>query len=138
MKIKIEAKTENIVRLMSFCQDFLLAEFGPDYNGNLLFVAVEEVFTNIASYSFPEGSGYAGIELLRMDENTAKAVFTDGGIPFNPLEFASGERARDNIDRLVPGGLGIYIVKKTMKNLRYEYIGGCNIFSFEAPLEVRK
>lgn len=138
MKIRIEAKKENLDRLMAFCQDFLLLECSLDYNSNLLLVAVEEVFTNIASYAFRGRKGYAELELVRINENTVRAAFKDDGCPFNPLEFASDDRAGENIDRLVPGGLGIYIVKNTMKNLQYEYTGGYNIFSFETQAEAVK
>ncbi len=138
MKMEIEAKKENLGRIMSFCNDFMVSEIHPDYSNNLLLVAVEEIFTNISSYAFCDKIGYAELELLRTNENTIKAIFTDNGCPFNPLEFESDSRAKDNIENLIPGGLGLYIVKNTMKNLNYEYVGGCNIFSFETAAEEKK
>lgn len=138
MKIRLEAKKENLDRVISFCRDFFISEIHPDYSNNLVLVAIEEVFINISSYAFPDKIGYAELELIRTNADMIKATFTDRGRPFNPLEFDSGKRAKDNLDGLVPGGLGIYIVKNTMKNLKYEYIGGCNIFSFEAAVEEQK
>lgn len=135
MKIKVEAKKENLHQIMSFCNNFIISQCSPDYSSNLLLVAVEEVFTNIASYAFPEEVGYAELELLLINENIIKVTFSDNGCPFNPIEFESDVRAKDNIKSLIPGGLGLYIVKNTMKNLKYEYIGGCNIFSFETAVE---
>lgn len=135
MKIKIEAKKENLSKVISFCEDFLVSEFNPDYRNNLLLVAVEEIFTNISSYAFGNKTGYAEIELLRTDENKIRASFKDNSCPFNPIEFKSDKRAKDNIDNLVPGGLGLYIVKNSMTNLKYEYNGDCNIFSFETAKE---
>lgn len=138
MKIKLEAREKNLNKVISFCKDFLTSEIHSDYNNNLLLVAVEEIFINISSYAYQDKIGYAELELIHTDENMIKATFTDRGSPFNPLEFDSGKRARDNIDSLIPGGLGIYIVKNTMKNLKYEYIDGCNIFSFETTAEEQK
>lgn len=138
MKIKIEAKKENLGKIMSFCKDFMISKIHTDYSNNLLLVAVEEIFTNISSYAFSNEIGYTEIELLLTDKNTIKVIFTDNGRPFNPLEFESDSRAKDNIENLIPGGLGLYIVKNTMKNLKYEYIGGCNIFSFETVAEEKK
>lgn len=138
MKIKIEAKKENLGKIMSFCNDFMISEFHPDCSNNLLLVAVEEIFTNISSYAFSDKVGYAELELLRTNKNTIRVIFTDNGCPFNPIEFESDNRAKNNIDNLTPGGLGLYIVKNTMKNLKYEYIGGCNIFSFETAAEEKK
>lgn len=135
MKIKIEAKKENLSRVISFCEDFLVSEFNPDYRNNLLLVAVEEIFANISSYAFGNKTGYAEIELLRTDENKIRVSFKDNGCPFNPLEFESDNHAKNNIDNLVPGGLGLYIVKNSMTNLKYEYNGDCNIFSFETAKE---
>lgn len=138
MKIRLEAKTENLNKVMAFCKDFLISEIHSGYNDNLLLVAVEEVFTNISSYAGQDKTSYAELELTRTSEDMIRAVFTDNGLPFNPLEFDSDQTAKDNLDSLIPGGLGIYIVKNTMKNLKYEYAGGCNIFSFETAVEEQK
>lgn len=138
MKIKLEAKIENLDKLIFFCKNFLTSEISPDYNNNLFIVAVEEIFTNISSYAFGNEIGCAELELIRTNENMIKATFMDRGYPFNPIEFDSNSRAKENIDKLVSGGLGLYIVKSTMKNLKYENVGGCNIFSFETEVEENK
>lgn len=135
MKITIEAKKENLSKILSFCVGFLNTEIYHGYRNNLLLVAVEEVFTNIASYAYSDEIGYAQLELVRTNENTIKATFKDSGCPFSPVEYDSNNRAKDNIDKLVPGGLGVYIVKNSMKNLKYERIGDCNVFSFETAAE---
>ncbi len=90
-------------------------------------VAVEEVFANIASYAFP---GSVGSALIRIEAEEHKAVirFTDSGIPFNPLE-------KDDPDVTLPaeqreiGGLGIFMVKKTMDEVLYQRDGQKNILT---------
>lgn len=138
MKIKLEAKIENLDKIISFSKNFLASEISSDYNNNFLIVAIEEIFTNISSYAFGKKVGSAELELVRTNDNTIKATFTDSGYPFNPIEFDSNSRAKENVDNLVSGGLGLYIVKNTMKNLKYENVGGCNIFSFETAVEGNK
>ena len=90
-------------------------------------MAFEEIFVNIASYAYPDGCGNVtighesgnGIFTLR---------FTDTGIPFNPLEREDPDVKSKAEDRSI-GGLGIFMVKKTMDTVDYEYRDGCNILT---------
>lgn len=138
MKLRYEAKIDNLPRLMSACGDFLLSEFPSHSSFNLLNVAIEEVFVNIASYAYENETGYIDFEILRIAENGIRVIFTDFGKQFNPVEFDSESNARNNIENLQLGGLGIALVKRTMKNLRYQYVNKSNVFSFEALVEEEK
>ena len=84
-------------------------------------VAIEEIFVNIAHYAYPGGEGNAVIEVEA--DSSAKnvlIVFEDNGIPYNPLEKEDPDISLSADDRPV-GGLGIFMVKKTMDGMSYEY-----------------
>jgi len=87
-------------------------------------IAAEEIFVNIAHYS---GSEKATITISESD-GMVEMTFTDSGRPYNPLEKADPDVTLSAEERDI-GGLGIYIVKKTMDSVSYNYRDGCNIFT---------
>ncbi|MDD3340488.1 MAG: ATP-binding protein, partial [Lachnospiraceae bacterium] len=57
---------------------------------------------------------------------TAVITFIDRGIPYNPLARKDPDVTLSAEDRKI-GGLGIYMVKKSMDAISYEYVNGQNI-----------
>lgn len=91
-------------------------------------VAVEEIFVNIASYAYTETEGNVDIELTVTQER-AHICFTDEGIAFDPLAKEDPDINAPAEERQI-GGLGIYMVKKTMDGVKYERVDDKNVFSF--------
>lgn len=89
-------------------------------------VAIDEVFSNIARYAYPDGKGIATVET---DFEESSRVFTitfqDQGVPFDPLTQSDPDTSLATEDREI-GGLGIFVVKKTMDEVSYEYREGSN------------
>ncbi|MBQ5823608.1 MAG: SpoIIE family protein phosphatase [Clostridia bacterium] len=92
-------------------------------------VAVEEIFVNIASYAYKDGSGNASL-CFSFDENKRlmTIVMKDDGVPFNPLEKDEPDISLSAEEREI-GGLGIFITKKTMDTVSYTYENGQNILT---------
>lgn len=68
--------------------------------------------------------------------NTPKAVFltfTDNGIPYNPLDTEDPDITSSSEERKI-GGLGIYLVKKNMDEMKYEYVNQQNRLWMEKRL----
>jgi anti-sigma regulatory factor (Ser/Thr protein kinase) len=96
-----------------------------------LTLACEEILVNIASYAYPEGEGELAIH---WNHDTADKkltlIFTDSGIPFDPLK-------KDDPDLSVPfrerkiGGLGIMMVRERMDHIQYSYTGKENVLTVE-------
>ena len=89
-------------------------------------VAIEEMVTNVIFYAYPQGTS-ANITLTA--ENDGKEltfVLSDTGKPFDPTAKEDPELSIP-ADERTPGGLGIFITKKLMDGLSYEYRGGKNI-----------
>lgn len=94
-------------------------------------IAVEEIFVNIAHYAYPEAEGNAVIRIWP-DERKEKVMieFSDHGIPFDPLK-KSDPNIHLALEQRSIGGLGIYMVKKSMDNVSYRYENGQNILTIE-------
>ena len=90
-------------------------------------IAVDEIFSNIIKYS---GGSEVTIECGTVGEDTAVVRFTDDGRPYDPLQASDPDTSKP-IDEREAGGLGIYLVKNMMDNLRYEYRGNKNILIIE-------
>lgn len=103
----------------------------------LFLVAVEEIFSNIAFYAYPEGGGKVTVVWeFEPDTGLASMSFTDSGVSYNPLEKPDPDIALSAEDRPV-GGLGIYMVKKSVDHVEYEYAGGRNILVVRKQFERR-
>lgn len=99
-----------------------------------LTVALEEVFVNVAHYAYPDGSGEVSLAIGHDPaQNTVTFRLTDSGIPFDPLSHEDPDLTLPAEQRPI-GGLGIYMMKKTMDNVSYAYEGGKNILTMQKQL----
>lgn len=95
-------------------------------------IAVDEIFSNIVHYAYGENGGEVTVR-IEMEDNPQAAVITfiDSGVPYDPLSQAEPDITLSADERKI-GGLGIFLVKKTMDDLAYEHKNGMNI------LKIRK
>ena len=132
--ITVEAKIENVDKVTEFVNEVLEEKECPLKVQMQLDVAIDEIFGNIAYYAYGKGRGNATIQ-IEMEDNPPKITLTfiDQGIPYNPLESKDPDITLDIEDREI-GGLGIFLVKKTMDELSYEYDDGQNILTMKKEL----
>ena len=132
--ITVEAKIEIVDKVTEFVNEVLEEKYCPLKVQMQLDVAIDEIFGNIAYYAYGKGSGNATIQ-IEMEDNPPKITLTfiDQGIPYNPLENKDPDITLDIEDREI-GGLGIFLVKKTMDELSYEYADGQNILTMKKEL----
>ena len=95
-------------------------------------VAIDEIFGNIAYYAYGKGCGNATIQ-IEMEDNPPKItlIFIDQGIPYNPLEKQKIRTLHWTLKTERIAELGIFLVKKTMDELSYEYVDGQNILTMK-------
>ena len=133
-ELTLPAVTENIRTVTDFVDDVLVAVDCPFRAKLQLNVAIDELFGNIARYAYPDGAGQATVRLeLEGEPPTAILTFIDNGKPFNPLERPDPDITLSAEERQI-GGLGIYVVKKTMDAIEYEYRDGQNILTLRKKL----
>lgn len=128
-EIKLKASLDNMDDVLRFVEDELDRVGGTERLRIQMDVAVEEVFVNIASYAYGENSGDATV-IVDFDEDpkAIRVTFIDSGIPYNPLEKEDPDITLSSEERQI-GGLGIYMVKKSMDDVLYEYKDGQNILT---------
>lgn len=137
--ITLPAELEKLEEVQDFVQAIMDEEEVSMKLSCTVNIAVEEMFVNVCHYAYGEDGGDVTVEAgiisqsgLAGDEG-AKAIrirLTDSGIPYDPL-------AKEDPDITLPaeerpiGGLGIYMVKKSMDRVSYEHRDGKNIFTME-------
>ena len=90
---------------------------------------VDEIFSNIARYS-----GATGVVLgCSLKDGKATLRFSDNGRPYDPTEKPDPDTTQSAEEREV-GGLGIFMVKKLMDEVTYEYADGSNILTLVKSL----
>lgn len=138
MLITLPAKRENWPALSSRCEEFLSKSGCNERQIITLLIAIEEIFINIASYAYGESGGPAEIE-LNSAQTASGAIeitvrFEDGGVPFDPVAYSESKDVKNQVPSLVPGGLGIHLVKSSMDNLCYKRQGAKNVLTIRKTL----
>ena len=133
-EIKVEAKVENLAAVNDFVAE-QLDEVGCSMGVSMqLEIAIEELFTNICYYAYGDGSGDAVIRTeLESDPAAITITFVDSGKPYDPLAKEDPDITLGVEERPI-GGLGIFMVKKTMDDMRYEYLDGQNVLTIKKIL----
>ena len=99
----------------------------------LIRLACEELVMNITSYAYPDDvEGFLEVDVEKTDERIM-IRFKDGGMPFNPLEHKKPDTKLPWKLRRI-GGLGIFLVKKKMDDVRYAYEDNKNVLTIEKAI----
>ena len=95
----------------------------------VLQLACEEIVMNVTSYAYPEGDeGFLDVDIQKTDRITIR--FEDGGVPFNPLERKKPDTGLSWKERSI-GGLGIFLIRRKMDDVRYVYEDNKNVLTIE-------
>ena len=126
-ELTITATAENIETVTAFVNEQLEALACPMKAQIQIDIAIDELFSNIAHYAYTPDVGSATVRVEVTQEPLAVIItFIDGGVPYDPLTAADPDITLSAQERQV-GGLGIYMVKKSMDEVVYEYKEGRNI-----------
>lgn len=123
------ATTEALNDAMAFV-DETLEEAGCSMKVQMqIDIAVEEIFVNIAHYAYTPGTGDAVLRVeLQENPRAVSITFEDRGVPYDPLAKEDPDVTLDAEERQI-GGLGIYMVKKSMDEVKYRHEDGKNILT---------
>ncbi len=134
-ELKLEdARLDSLPEVLRFV-DGILEEAECSIKSQMrLDVAVEEIYVNIAHYAYAPGTGPAIVQMnISGDPKTAVITFIDAGTPYDPLARPDPDITLAAEDRPI-GGLGIYMVKKSMDGIEYKYEDGKNILTIRKIL----
>ena len=126
-KITLPAVIENIEKATDFING-ILENAGCSMRAQIqMAVALDELMSNVARYAYKSGNGDVSVSLeILEDPRRAVLTITDEGVPYNPLEKEDPDVSLSAEERSI-GGLGIFIVKRSMDEMTYDYKDGKNI-----------
>ncbi|MBR4959034.1 MAG: ATP-binding protein, partial [Phascolarctobacterium sp.] len=94
-------------------------------------IAIDELFSNIARYAYNPETGPATVRVEVAENPMAVLItFIDKGITYDTLKQEDPNTHLPAEEREI-GGLGIFMVKKTMDDITYEYKDGQNILTIK-------
>lgn len=132
--LEIEARIENMEQVFAFLDEAMAGCDCPRKSRVQIRISVEEIFVNVASYAY--GSQVGKVTILcdvTGDPPALVITFIDSGIPYNPLARTDPDVELHAEDRQI-GGLGIYMAKKCVDDVSYEYKDGKNILVLKKKL----
>lgn len=133
-EITVEAAVQNIEAVTDFVNAQLEAWGCPRKARLQIDIAVDELFSNIARYAYAPGSGMATVRVeITGEPPSAVVTFLDRGRPYDPLSREDPDTTLSAQDRQI-GGLGIFMVKKSMDEVTYSYEDGQNMLSIRKKL----
>ena len=130
-ELTVAATVENIEVVTDFVNQQLEELACPMKAQMQINIAIDELFSNIAHYSYNPEIGQATVRVEVMENPLAVSItFIDNGVPYDPLSKEDPDLTLSAEERQI-GGLGIYMVKKSMDEITYEYKDGQNILSIK-------
>ena len=123
----VPAKVNSLPEVQEFIEGFFDYMKVAPADAMQISVSLEEIFVNIAHYAYAPDEGDAKI---RVETSQSPRKFTivaeDSGVKFDPLIKEDPDVNLPAKERKI-GGLGIFMVKKAMDDVSYEYKDGHNI-----------
>lgn len=127
--ITLPASVDSIGAATRFADERLTAAGCPPRVRAMIDVAIDELLSNIARYAYPEGGGTMTLS-AEVQAGRAVLTFRDGGMPYDPLTGSEPDTQAALQDRPI-GGLGVFLVRRTMDAVRYERQQDQNVLTVE-------
>ncbi|MBQ6975499.1 MAG: ATP-binding protein [Selenomonadaceae bacterium] len=130
-KLTVEATVENLPQVTEFIIESLEERDCPPKILLQMELVIEELFVNVAHYAYRPDVGNCTV-IKEFEENPQALIMTliDSGIPYNPLEHEDPDTSLGVEEREI-GGLGIFLVKKNVDEITYDYKDGKNVLRFK-------
>ena len=121
-----DADISNYDEIMTFIDERLKKLECPAKEIARINVAADEIIANVINYAYGDSLGKITVRIDEtMEKSGVEITFSDRGVPFNPLDRKDPDTSLSAENRAI-GGLGIYMVKKTMDKVEYEYVNSSN------------
>jgi anti-sigma regulatory factor (Ser/Thr protein kinase) len=137
MKNTVSIRIKNDLSELSRITE-IVGEFNESHNLPLQAVsaiklALDEIITNIISYGYNDQKEHEIIIQLSRQPGELILQIEDDGRRFNPLEFPQADTESALEDRRI-GGLGIYLVRSVMDDLKYSRRGERNCLTMKKKI----
>lgn len=133
-EVNVEANVDNLYKVFSFIEQQLAGVNCDIKDQNRLLIAIEEIFINIAKYAYKDGNGSIKVQVsFSTNPDVITIVFIDSGIKYDPLAKEDPDIGLSVSERPI-GGLGIYITKKFVDEVFYDYKNNQNILTIKKQI----
>jgi anti-sigma regulatory factor (Ser/Thr protein kinase) len=130
-ELTVAATVENIETVTDFVNEQLEELDCPTKAQMQIDIAIDELFGNIAHYAYNPEIGQATVRVEVVEVPLSVIItFIDNGIPYDPLKKTDPDVTLSADEREL-GGLGIYMVKKSMDGFSYTRDGETNFVVIE-------
>ncbi|ONI42907.1 histidine kinase [Candidatus Epulonipiscium fishelsonii] len=134
VEMTVDGTIENIDKITEFVNAQLDELDCPLKTQIQIDIAIDELFSNIARYAYNPSTGIVTVKVEILQEILSVIItFIDSGKPHDPLKRTDPDTTLSAEERQI-GGLGIFMVKKSMDKISYEYKNGKNILSIQKNL----
>ena len=117
LSLRLPAKLENLKRFKESVAGCARAQGFDQKRIYEIELAVEETLVNIFNYAYPETPGDIEIN-CKLENGRFIIEIIDSGIPFDMTSLTDPDLTADVEERKI-GGLGIFLVKKMVDEVRY-------------------
>ncbi|MBQ6334994.1 MAG: ATP-binding protein [Erysipelotrichaceae bacterium] len=127
---EFEADDKHLHDVLAFLEEELEKHEAGLKQTMAMTLSLEEAFVNVAHYAYEgqeEGTGKVWIRLA-FDGDNVDITLLDDGMAFDPLAKEDPDIKSEVHHRKI-GGLGIYMIKKSMDSVRYKRNGRWNILT---------
>ena len=100
------------------------------FNFNLV---LEEAVVNVINYAYPKDKHESFHLSAIVNEDSIVFVLTDTGIEFDPTLAPEADITLSAEERPI-GGLGIFLIRQIMNEVKYERVDGKNILTLKKNL----
>ena len=122
--LNVSPELENLMIITEFVEQALEVVEAPMKVITQMDVVIDEVFSNIAQYS------QATQVIVECDAKPhfVRLRFLDNGLPYDPTKKEDPDVTLKAEERQI-GGLGIFLIRKLMDDIGYDYFDGFNGFT---------
>lgn len=120
LKLIIPGRYANVAEVCQTCADMIRNAGLDEDTAFHIEMAVDEACTNIIHHAYG-GEGAGEIELsCRIENDQVIVTLHDHGKPFNP-DAVPPPKIAETIEEVAIGGLGLYLMRKLMDEVRFEF-----------------
>ena len=132
--ITVDATLDNLEVVQNFVSEELESQGCSMKIMMQIEIAVEEIYVNIVHYAYNPEVGKATVR-CEVTEDPMQVIiqFLDSGVPFDPMAKEDADITLSAEERDI-GGLGIFMVKQSMDEVKYEYKDGKNVLTIRKVL----
>ena len=137
-KIKLPARIDNLDQFREFVTSFAEEEGFLKEQTNKIALPLEEAIVNICNYAYPDRlDGEIEVCCSVTDGEKLIIQILDSGVPFDMESQGDPDISADVSERKI-GGLGIFLIKKMMDEVKYLRKDNHNILTITLKKQAAK